>query len=150
MEYRGYDSSGVGVLKRGEDGAANVIQVVKRKGKIVNLQSAVSGGLEGTLGVAHTRWATHGAANDVNAHPHSSPDGQVCVVHNGVIENHSLLRSVLQAKGYKFKSETDTEVLANLIHDVRANTPMLSPEECVTAALSQVEGAFGIGVIFAD
>lgn len=114
LEYRGYDSAGVGVVDA--DGKLNV---VKRVGKVANLASALKGSLaSGSLGIGHTRWATHGEPSDVNSHPHATMSGDLCVVHNGIVENYEVLRTVLRKKGYSFSSETDTEALAHLIDDV--------------------------------
>ena len=112
LEYRGYDSSGVAVI----DGDGN-IEVVKAKGRLQSLIDKTDGGktLHGSVGVGHTRWATHGEPNDVNSHPHLSRDGKFAVVHNGIIENYIELREFLIARGYEFRSETDTEVIAHLL-----------------------------------
>jgi glutamine---fructose-6-phosphate transaminase (isomerizing) len=164
MEYRGYDSAGVAVLSLLADAAgaaasdsaasssaASSISVVKRVGKVKNLESALQGiTLAGTMGIGHTRWSTHGAPNDVNSHPHSSADNEVVVVHNGVIENHATIRRMLEAKGYVFVSETDTEVLAHLVHDTRHQHPELAPEDAVRKALTLITGAFGVVFMFAD
>src|SRR6056297_1040133 len=106
LEYRGYDSAGLAVVGNGG------LRVEKKQGKVDDLRKALSNGsMEGTLGVGHTRWATHGAPNDVNAHPHVSSDGAFAVVHNGIIENHGVIKKKLKEKGYEFDSATDTEVL---------------------------------------
>mmetsp|Transcript_36236 Transcript_36236/g.95522 ORF Transcript_36236/g.95522 Transcript_36236/m.95522 type:complete len:636 (+) Transcript_36236:38-1945(+) len=164
LEYRGYDSAGLAVVqappppavpedsptKRLRTVAGHRLSVVKRAGKVDNLVSACSpNNSSGTLGIAHTRWATHGPPNDKNAHPHISQDGNLAVVHNGIIENFSSLRSELQRKGYVMRSDTDTELIAHLIDDVRKARSM-PLEEAVRQALTAVEGAFGLAVICAD
>ena len=141
LEYRGYDSAGLAIV--GDDG----LVVEKRKGKVDELRSAVDGQpLRGLLGIGHTRWATHGPPNDVNAHPHTSATGEFALVHNGIIENHSAIRKRLKEKGYTFSSDTDTEVLVHLIDDIRAETS-LSLSEAVRQALTQVVGTYGIAVV---
>jgi glucosamine--fructose-6-phosphate aminotransferase (isomerizing) len=121
------------------------------QGKVSNLEGATAAiPLDATLGIAHTRWATHGAPNDVNAHPHVSSDGSIAVVHNGIIENFSALRKALQAEGYKFTSETDTELFAHLVADTRAKHRGMPLDAVVRLALQPVEGAFGVAFIFAD
>ena len=141
LEYRGYDSAGLAIV--GDDG----LVVEKRKGKVDELRSAVdSQPLQGSLGIGHTRWATHGPPNDVNAHPHTSATGEFALVHNGIIENHSAIRKRLKEKGYTFSSDTDTEVLVHLIDDIRAETS-LSLSEAVRQALTQVVGTYGIAVV---
>ncbi|WP_068877851.1 MULTISPECIES: glutamine--fructose-6-phosphate transaminase (isomerizing) [unclassified Phenylobacterium] len=137
LEYRGYDSAGVAVAEAGG------LIVHKRKGKVRELESVLPAELPGAVGVAHTRWATHGAPSDLNAHPHTDASGRIAVVHNGIIENAAELKRALQADGVTFRSETDTEVLAHLI----ARRPEASLAEAVRAALRQVKGAYGIAVI---
>lgn len=138
MEYRGYDSAGVAVY----DGAAIVTR--RAAGKIARLESALaSAPVEGSLGIGHTRWATHGPPTERNAHPHLSADGSVAVVHNGIIENANTLRAALQEAGYDFRSDTDTEVLAHLVQELFAG----SLEEAVIMALAKIEGTYGIAVI---
>jgi glutamine---fructose-6-phosphate transaminase (isomerizing) len=140
LEYRGYDSAGL-AIQQGQG-----IERVRAVGRVAELESR-SKGLWANLGIAHTRWATHGGVTTDNAHPHlSDRDGlQVCVVHNGIIENHESLRASLQAKGYVFKSETDTEVIAHLVHEHRRHTSDLA--DAVAKARIQLEGAFAIAVI---
>ena len=140
LEYRGYDSAGVALL----NGAG--MQVVKKPGKIRALEEAIGATPHhATCGIAHTRWATHGAPNESNAHPHTSNDGEIAIVHNGIIESADVLRTQLSAEGYVFKSETDTEVVVHLIDFLwQDGEPM---ERAVAAALRQVDGAYGIAVI---
>jgi glutamine---fructose-6-phosphate transaminase (isomerizing) len=139
VEYRGYDSAGVVV--HGKKG----LTVVKRKGKLRELENALPKTMAGTLGIGHTRWATHGEPNDANAHPHLDATGTVAVVHNGIVENASELRAKLEADGVVFASETDTECLAHLIGRRRATG--LSLEESVRMSLAEVEGTYGLVVI---
>ena len=142
LEYRGYDSAGVAIVK--EDGTLNVC---KAKGKVANLEEkAASADVEGCLGIAHTRWATHGEPNDVNAHPQVSQSGRIALVHNGTIENYAVLKKALANHGRTFRSETDTEVLVQLIEYVKeCNGCCLY--EAVKEALHQVEGAYAIVVV---
>ena len=140
MEYRGYDSAGIAI----HDG--NSIDIVKEKGKINNLEPLLkTASLIGSTGIGHTRWATHGEPNQINAHPHSGNHSNIVMIHNGIIENYHEIREFLLKKGSKFSSETDTEVLAHLIeyfYDTHQNL-----EQAVREALSQVIGAYGIAVI---
>jgi len=141
LEYRGYDSAGITVVG---DGA---VDTRKRQGKINELARALEDEpLSGRCGIGHTRWATHGAPNQVNAHPHLSEDGSIALVHNGIIENAGILRRKLTELGYDFTSETDTEVVVHLIdHAFRHGATTL--EDAVATALQQVEGAYGIAVV---
>ncbi len=142
LEYRGYDSAGVAIEKA--DGEVNIY---KSKGDIANLEALTKGkDTEGTLGIAHTRWATHGEPNDVNAHPQVSQTGQIVLVHNGTIENYRVLKETLSQCGYTFRSETDTEVLAQLIDYIKT-TNHCDLFEAVKEALHQVEGAYAIVVM---
>ena len=147
LEYRGYDSAGLAVLQG--DG----ITLVKSIGRVAALAKlASSRKLSGTCGISHTRWATHGGVTDANAHPHVSSDGQIALVHNGVIENYVHMKRFLLEKGYTFKSETDTEVLANLIAYHYAKQPAVNGEgsrflEAVRKTLLHVEGTYGIAVL---
>ncbi|NLI24221.1 MAG: glutamine--fructose-6-phosphate transaminase (isomerizing) [Bacteroidales bacterium] len=143
LEYRGYDSAGITVV-------GDVPVTVKCRGKVAELeQKALPMHLSGTAAIGHTRWATHGEPNDINAHPHTSHHGRFTIVHNGIIENYSVLRKRLAEEGYSFASETDTEVLANLIEYVYLQDKMPA-EMAVRIALSKVEGAYGIVVICRD
>ena len=143
LEYRGYDSAGITVV-------GDVPVTVKCRGKVAELeQKALSMHLSGTAAIGHTRWATHGEPNDINAHPHTSHHGRFTIVHNGIIENYSVLRKRLAEEGYFFASETDTEVLANLIEYIYLQDKMPA-EMAVRIALSKVEGAYGIVVICRD
>ena len=141
QEYRGYDSSGLAVF--GKD--SNQVQVIKRAGHVSELQNAIQEvPMRGNTGIAHTRWATHGVPTEANAHPHHSK-GEVYVVHNGIIENHQELRTTLLALGYDFESETDSEVIAHLIHAKLNNTASLI--EATKEAVKDLEGAYALGAI---
>ncbi|MFZ4785826.1 MAG: glutamine--fructose-6-phosphate transaminase (isomerizing) [Flavobacteriales bacterium] len=141
LEYRGYDSAGVALLNEGE------IQNYKCKGKVADLETLVSGKSSiGSAGIGHTRWATHGVPNDVNAHPHMSGDGRLALIHNGIIENYASLKEELKNRGHKFLSDTDTEVLVHFIEDVRQTTG-LGLFEAVRIALSEVVGAYAIVIL---
>ena len=141
LEYRGYDSAGIAIIKNGK--------VTSRKavGKIVNLEKKIDGkNANARIGISHTRWATHGKPTEENAHPHLSCDGNIAVVHNGIIENYQALREELKKKGHKFLSETDSEVLAHLIEEFYKN----DLKRAVCEALKLVEGTYGIAVIAGD
>lgn len=143
LEYRGYDSAGCALLSA-KDGSLNVY---KAKGKVSDLEKAAEGkDVSGTMGIAHTRWATHGVPSEVNAHPHVSQSGNLTIVHNGIIENYATLREQLKERGYEFKSETDTEVLVQLIEYVMVSNDVDLPT-AVRGALKQVFGAYAIAVI---
>ena len=140
LEYRGYDSAGLAVI---EDGR---IEVHKAPGKISVLEKELGKTLPaGHTGIAHTRWATHGAPNTVNAHPHTDCGGTLALIHNGIIENAGALRTALGTRGHVFRSETDTEVLAHLIEELLAGAGSLV--EAVAGALHQVDGTYGIAVV---
>ncbi len=141
LEYRGYDSAGIALINK--DGIVNF----KQKGKVSFLEEyAEDKDSSGTIGIGHTRWATHGLPNDVNAHPHLSGDGKIALIHNGIIENYDTLREGLKARGHVFKSETDTEVLVHLIEDIK-NNENVSTAEAVRLALNNVIGAYAIVVM---
>lgn len=144
LEYRGYDSSGI-AISNGE-----AIGVVKAKGRLKVLEDMTEGGktLPGCLGIGHTRWATHGEPNDVNAHPHLSRHGEVALVHNGIVENYIELRDFLTERGYSFMSETDTEIACNLVEYLYMSCR--EPENAIREALSLISGAFAFGIIFRD
>jgi glucosamine--fructose-6-phosphate aminotransferase (isomerizing) len=150
LEYRGYDSAGVAVLQGGR------IQVAKKIGRVTNLEKETAvNRLTGTHGMGHTRWATHGGVTDANAHPHVSSDGKIALIHNGVIENYSGMKKFLVDKGYTFSSETDTEVLCNLIayHYAKEPAPPAGDSrfvESVRKALRHAEGTYGIVVMTPD
>ena len=140
LEYRGYDSAGLAVQENGG------MTVEKRPGKIVELEDALAGRLPpGSCGIAHTRWATHGPPNTVNAHPHLSSGGDIALVHNGIIESAGRQRPLLRDRGFEFRSETDTEVLVHLIDLAYRDCDRL--EDAVASALSRVEGTYGIAVV---
>ena len=144
LEYRGYDSAGVCVMSDGE------LKVAKSKGRLANLSGLIDGGsaIRGTFGIGHTRWATHGAPSDVNSHPHIADAGRIAVVHNGIIENYLRLKEDLIRKGKHFQSETDTEVVANLIeyyYDKLQDFP-----RAVRRAVGQLEGSYALGILCQD
>ncbi|GAA2983094.1 glutamine--fructose-6-phosphate transaminase (isomerizing) [Streptomyces fulvorobeus] len=146
LEYRGYDSAGLVVTSKAAAGKPGTLKMVKAKGRVRELEARVPKRFAGTTGIAHTRWATHGAPSDENAHPHLDADNKVAVVHNGIIDNASELRAKLVADGIVFLSETDTEVLVHLVARSQADTL----EEKVREALRLVEGTYGIAVMHAD
>ena len=142
LEYRGYDSAGIAVI-----GAENAIKIQKKVGRLANLEAIVKADPnEGTVGIGHTRWATHGRPSDMNSHPHSSEDGKFAVVHNGIIENYMPLKEELIEKGYHFKSETDTEVVAHLLEDMYDGDFVST----VRRMLARVDGAYALEIICAD
>lgn len=141
LEYRGYDSAGIALLHN------NKIDIYKKKGKVANLESFSEGkDISGTIGIGHTRWATHGAPNDQNAHPHFSENKDIAVIHNGIIENYDALKRELLNKGYTFRSDTDTEVLCYLIDDIHKNSGTKIGES-VRLALQNVVGAYALVVM---
>ncbi len=145
LEYRGYDSAGVAIINNKKE-----MKVYKAEGKIIELENAIPTNDEilGNIGIAHTRWATHGQPNKKNAHPHTDNNGKIAIVHNGIIENYRVIKTLLEEKGYSFYSETDTEVLANLISFMESQYHNL--EVSVREALKKVEGTFGLAVISSD
>ncbi len=142
LEYRGYDSAGLAIH------SGKSVEIARAVGKLHNLDAALTKApLQGTVGIGHTRWATHGRPNEANAHPHSA--GGVAVVHNGIIENHVVLRRELEKKGVRFSSDTDTEIVAHLVNEsMKGGAPSL--EAAVRAALAQVKGAYAIAVVSTD
>jgi glucosamine--fructose-6-phosphate aminotransferase (isomerizing) len=140
LEYRGYDSAGIALLNKG-------LNVYKKKGKVSELEAYLNGkDLASTIGIGHTRWATHGEPNDVNAHPHYSSSKKLAIIHNGIIENYSSLKQELINKGHSFTSETDTEVLIHFIEDIHDNNHC-SLDEAVRLALTKVVGAYAIVIM---
>ncbi|MFN5249495.1 MAG: glutamine--fructose-6-phosphate transaminase (isomerizing) [Bacteroidota bacterium] len=140
LEYRGYDSAGVALL-------SDDMRVFKKKGKVADLEGSIHESESyGTIGMGHTRWATHGVPNDVNAHPHVSQSGDLAVIHNGIIENYATIKEGLQRRGHVFHSDTDTEVLIHLIEDIMVNAS-LNLQEAVRVALKQVVGAYAIVIL---
>ena len=155
LEYRGYDSAGIAVL------TANGLVICKQPGKIAALEAALKGRAPvGTAGIAHTRWATHGAPTELNAHPHTGMTGRIAVIHNGIIENHASLRKHLEKEGHVFKTETDTEVIPHLIEHFFYEGPQRKPpapgqalarlELAVSESVRKLEGTFGIAVVCAE
>ena len=142
LEYRGYDSAGIAVNNQGE------IQIRKSTGRLKVLSELTHDGAEmpGTMGIGHTRWATHGAPTDLNAHPHQNTDGSIVVVHNGIIENYIKLKQKLLTKGYQFASDTDTEVVAHLLDYYYSGDPM----EAITKVMDRVDGSYALGIMFRD
>jgi len=141
LEYRGYDSAGIAICNE-------TLNVFKCKGRVSDLEKHVANkDISGHVGIGHTRWATHGEPNDRNAHPHTSMSGDFVLVHNGIIENYAELKADLIKKGFTFQSDTDTEVLVNLIEYFYRNADERNAEIAVRLALSKVVGAYGIVVI---
>ena len=142
LEYRGYDSAGVALVNNSGE-----INIYKEKGKVSDLESIMHGkDISGTIGIAHTRWATHGEPNRINAHPHYSESENIALVHNGIIENYATLKEYLKERGVTFKSSTDTEVLVQLIEYLK-NENNLDLISAVQAALTKVVGAYAIVVV---
>ena len=140
LEYRGYDSAGVCVLEN------NSFNLIKKKGRVLELEKKLNSEKirqNGSLGIAHTRWATHGEPNEINAHPHLDCKNEIAVVHNGIIENYHLLRKLLEEEGHKIISDTDSEIISHLVEKFYSG----NLEEALTKALSFVEGTFGLAII---
>ena len=143
LEYRGYDSAGIAIMN-------GDLELHKCKGKVTDLERHVGNTKpSGTIGIGHTRWATHGPPNDTNAHPHRSNSGRIALIHNGIIENYDSLKKELEKRGYKFSSDTDTEVLVNLIEEVQKNQNV-DLKEAVRIALTEVVGAYAIVIMAED
>ena len=143
LEYRGYDSAGVAIMNK-------KLHLFKKKGKVQDLVEYMNGkDYHGTIGIGHTRWATHGEPNDANAHPHYSKTKSLVMIHNGIIENYAILKKELKKRGYKFKSETDTEVLVHLIEDIQLKEKV-NLFEAVRIALNEVIGAYAIVILSKD
>lgn len=143
LEYRGYDSAGIALLN-------GDLKIMKKKGKVSDLEASISGvSLHSTLGIGHTRWATHGEPNDVNAHPHTSSDGKLAIIHNGIIENYQSLKTELEQKGHIFKSETDSEVIIHLVEEIKKSNNC-SLEEAVRLSLQEIVGAYAICILSSD
>ena len=146
LEYRGYDSAGICVEQNG------VLEVAKAKGRLQNLIAKTDGGakLPGTLGIGHTRWATHGEPNDINSHPHVSQNGKIAVVHNGIIENYLEIRKFLQEKGVQFTSQTDSEVVAQLMEYCMGLPEVSTVSDALYMVLHRIEGAYALGILCSD
>jgi glucosamine--fructose-6-phosphate aminotransferase (isomerizing) len=143
LEYRGYDSAGVALLNPKQE-----LNVFKKKGKVSDLLEYCTGkDLSGTIGIGHTRWATHGEPNDVNSHPHYSQTKDLVIIHNGIIENYAVIKERLQKRGHQFLSQTDTEVLIHLIEDIRQHENGMKLGHAVMSALQQVNGAYAIVIL---
>jgi glucosamine--fructose-6-phosphate aminotransferase (isomerizing) len=144
LEYRGYDSAGIAIIEDSE------LHAFKKKGKVIELRKHIGDQeLSSNIGIGHTRWATHGQPNDINAHPHTSMDGKISIIHNGIIENYQTLKKALKEKGYKFQSETDTEVVVHLIQEYKSHDG-IGTQEALRLALNKVVGAYAIVLIDQD
>jgi glucosamine--fructose-6-phosphate aminotransferase (isomerizing) len=142
LEYRGYDSSGIALLNTAAD-----LNIYKAKGRVADLETFCQGkDISGTIGIAHTRWATHGEPNHANAHPHYSQSEHIALIHNGIIENYVVLKESLKQKRYTFQSDTDTEVLVQLIEYIKTSDNV-DISRAVQLALKQVIGAYAIAII---
>lgn len=142
LEYRGYDSAGIAIIN-------GKLSIKKGKGKVASLEKMVGSSEKGTIGIGHTRWATHGEPNDINSHPHTIESGKLAIVHNGIIENYNTLKKKLSEQGYTFYSQTDTEVVAKLIESFLQKDPS-SLKKAVQLALHQVHGTYGIAIVHSD
>lgn len=144
LEYRGYDSAGV-ALMNGE------LHVQKGKGKVINLEKGLkASGIKGNIGIGHTRWATHGEPNDVNSHPHLSQTGKIAVVHNGIIENYNSLKKKLIESGRTFHSQTDTEIIAQLLEEIYSSSKDITFEQAIRLTLKQIVGTYGLAIVNID
>ena len=144
LEYRGYDSAGVALLN-------GKLSVEKGKGKVANLEKKLAASkLVGKIGIGHTRWATHGEPNDVNSHPHKSQSGKIAVVHNGIIENYNSLKKKLIERGRTFISETDTEIVAQLLEEIYESSDDLTFEQAIQLTLKQINGTYGLAILNSD
>ena len=144
LEYRGYDSAGIAVVNEGHE-----LEIRRAEGKLRNLEETIRlSPLDGTYGIGHTRWATHGRPTEENAHPHRDCTGRIVVVHNGIIENYLKLKDALREKGHTFKTETDTEIVAHLVEEHLKEG--LSFEEAVRRSAQQLKGIFALSIISAD
>ncbi|MCC5915050.1 MAG: glutamine--fructose-6-phosphate transaminase (isomerizing) [Balneolaceae bacterium] len=144
LEYRGYDSAGVAILN-GE------MSVQKGKGKVINLEKSLAANeIKGHIGIGHTRWATHGEPNDVNSHPHLSESGRIAVVHNGIIENYNSLKRKLTENGRTFHSQTDTEIIAQLIEEIYTGSDKITFEQAIQLTLKQIVGTYGLAIVNLD
>ncbi|MDX1591576.1 MAG: glutamine--fructose-6-phosphate transaminase (isomerizing) [Balneolaceae bacterium] len=144
LEYRGYDSAGVAILN-------GRMSIQKGKGKVINLEKLIkNNGVKGNIGIGHTRWATHGEPNDVNSHPHLSESGKVAVVHNGIIENYGSLKKKLTESGRTFKSQTDTEIVAQLIEEIYSRSKDITFEQAIRLTLKQIVGTYGLAIVNID
>ena len=147
LEYRGYDSAGIAVVSKDKE-----LQLKKAKGRLKVLSDIIQGGksVEGTIGIGHTRWATHGEPNDINSHPHVSQNGKIAVVHNGIIENYLEIREFLQEKGVQFTSQTDSEVVAQLMEYCMGLPEVSTVSDALYMVLHRIEGAYALGILCSD
>jgi glutamine---fructose-6-phosphate transaminase (isomerizing) len=144
LEYRGYDSAGVAIMN-------GKLEIQKGKGKVVNLEKGIKlNSVKGHIGIGHTRWATHGEPNDVNSHPHLSESGKIAVVHNGIIENYNSLKKKLIERGRTFKSQTDTEIIAQLIEEIFTTSREITFEQAIQLTLKQIVGTYGLAIVNID
>ena len=146
LEYRGYDSAGICVAENG------MLDIAKCKGRLANLAEKTAHGalMHGTVGIGHTRWATHGEPNDINSHPHVSQNGKIALVHNGIIENYLEIREFLEEKGVQFASETDSEVVAQLLEYCLGLDEVHCMQDAIYMVLHRIEGAYAFGIVCAD
>ena len=144
LEYRGYDSAGIAIMENGS------FTVTKKAGKVRDLEALVNdSAISGTVGIGHTRWATHGEPSDLNAHPHTDHTGKFTLIHNGIIENYTVLKKLLEQKGVEFRTQTDTEILVQLISTIY-HEEKTTFEQAVIYALQKVIGTYGIVVMCSD